>query len=245
MLSQRDNTTGQEVFLAATNRADPTQTICLPINSYFNSGILLINVSEWRKQHISEKCLQLGTQWNWSFHDQDILNYLCSNQVEYLDWSWNFMAPLFYLAYNPETGLYDRFSTICQDKFLNVNAPTAAEFYKIKQNIKIVHFVGTKPWQSSSYGVRLHNHTVNICKELSNYIDIWLQTAGRLDFLSLNEKMQNLDSIAFNSAFLNTELRKRIDKLFRRYRLYRKIMGGALLFLFILNIITLSLILFD
>ena len=59
---------------------------------YFNSGVLVINVDAFLQitdcQTLLEMCLD--KQWTWV--DQDILNYLCAGKVKYLDQAWNYMA---------------------------------------------------------------------------------------------------------------------------------------------------------
>ena len=53
--------------------------------SYFNAGVLLINVKYWREYHIVERCLELINQKAdiLEYHDQDTLNIvLQSNRIE-------------------------------------------------------------------------------------------------------------------------------------------------------------------
>lgn len=57
---------------------------------YFNAGILLMNLDQFRKQNIFEKFIQLMRERKFPVaQDQDYLNVLCANQVKRLPLAWN------------------------------------------------------------------------------------------------------------------------------------------------------------
>lgn len=56
---------------------------------YFNAGVMLINVSEWKKLYTSEELLEIAISKKWMWEDQDVLNYTLRNKVKYLDEGWN------------------------------------------------------------------------------------------------------------------------------------------------------------
>lgn len=60
---------------------------------YFNSGVLLINLDEYRKHKIEEKFLKIIEKYDFQSvaPDQDFLNITCLGKVKYLDKSWNKM----------------------------------------------------------------------------------------------------------------------------------------------------------
>lgn len=62
-------------------------------DEYFNSGVLLMNLKEYRKNKIEEIFIEILNKSG--FHslapDQDYLNVACKNKVKYLDKGWNFM----------------------------------------------------------------------------------------------------------------------------------------------------------
>lgn len=60
---------------------------------YFNSGVLLMNLEEFRKEKIEEKFLHLLGKYNFDVicPDQDYLNFLCKGKVKYLDKGWDRM----------------------------------------------------------------------------------------------------------------------------------------------------------
>ena len=56
---------------------------------YFNAGILLINIDEFRKQGIGEKALDMLVNGEYLCQDQDVLNILCDGKIKYIDGRWN------------------------------------------------------------------------------------------------------------------------------------------------------------
>lgn len=60
---------------------------------YFNSGVLLMNLRNLRKNHIEEKFIYLLKTYNLDTiaPDQDYLNILCKGKVKYLNESWDAM----------------------------------------------------------------------------------------------------------------------------------------------------------
>ena len=60
---------------------------------YFNSGVLLMNLNEFRKDRIEEKFLHILNKYNFDVvaPDQDYLNFLCKGKVKYLNRGWDRM----------------------------------------------------------------------------------------------------------------------------------------------------------
>ena len=64
--------------------------------NYFNAGILLMNLEEFRNYKLEDKFIALLKKYTFEIaQDQDYLNVLCKNKVTYIDDSWNVM-PLGY-----------------------------------------------------------------------------------------------------------------------------------------------------
>ncbi|MCU7551297.1 glycosyltransferase family 8 protein [Chitinophagaceae bacterium LB-8] len=109
----------QKYCLAAVDEknVDHVQRLQLPtVNSYFNAGVLLINVPVWRQLEVTKRGLHLANKYKNQLlaHDQDILNMLL------LD-NWIPLSP----KWNQTEG--HRLGKLIDD-------PT------------IIHFVGFKPW---------------------------------------------------------------------------------------------------
>lgn len=59
-------------------------------DKYFNSGVLLIDLIQYKNNCIREKCLELLKRHpEFICHDQDALNIVCKDKVKYLNPEWN------------------------------------------------------------------------------------------------------------------------------------------------------------
>jgi lipopolysaccharide biosynthesis glycosyltransferase len=70
------------------------EAVGVPYRSYFNSGVLLMNLDQFRIQSIEEKFIYLLRTYHFNTvcPDQDYLNVLCHGKVLYLDKGWNKMS---------------------------------------------------------------------------------------------------------------------------------------------------------
>lgn len=62
-------------------------------HEYFNSGVLIINPKAWNNDNINEKFIDLieNNKINLAYPDQDILNYLLTGKVKYIDKIYNYI----------------------------------------------------------------------------------------------------------------------------------------------------------
>ncbi len=76
---------------------------------YLNSGVLLLNLKEWRKNTIENKFLECITKFNGNVphNDQGILNYVCNNSKKLLDLSYNVYDTVFYYSKSELKKMYD------------------------------------------------------------------------------------------------------------------------------------------
>lgn len=63
----------------------------VPVDRYINSGVLLINLREYRRECVLERFEKMVRERNFETvaPDQDYLNYLCQGRICYLDSGWN------------------------------------------------------------------------------------------------------------------------------------------------------------
>jgi len=96
------------------------------VQHYFNAGVLLIDLGQWRKHRISEQGLEyLKANPDSPLADQDALNVACDGRWLDLGVTWNF---------------YDHFKT-------RISKLPPSE------RPRIAHFVGQKPWKASKLSV--------------------------------------------------------------------------------------------
>ena len=100
---------------------------------YFQAGVLLLNLDMMRKSFTVKDAIKLASEREWTYLDQDILNYLAKGKVKYLDQKWNV--------------LYDwEFVRI-----KNVISKAPVEMFDLymesRKDPSIIHYGGTvKPW---------------------------------------------------------------------------------------------------
>lgn len=70
------------------------EAVGIDCDKYFNSGILLMNLKEFRNQSIEEQFIYYLNNYPFSSlcPDQDYLNFLCKNKVLYMEKGWNKMT---------------------------------------------------------------------------------------------------------------------------------------------------------
>ena len=107
------------------------EVIDVPLDTYFNSGIMLINIPMFRHHNIGNKCfelLDLGI--TYPTLDQDVLNVTCRGLVKFLDGRWNAKWAC----------LIDEGIKYLRD-----------EQRKDLDEPFIVHYVARKPWANPSF----------------------------------------------------------------------------------------------
>lgn len=110
----------------------------IPEDEYFNSGILLIDLKQWRNEQIGEKALAYlsGSNVELKFPDQDCLNQLLRGKWKHLPLRWNLQPATFSMhskgEWAPGLSKDDYEEAIC--------------------NPGIVHYIGkNKPWDFMSF----------------------------------------------------------------------------------------------
>lgn len=100
---------------------------------YFQAGVLLLNLAEFRKTYTTEKILRFAVSRKWQLLDQDILNKLCEGRVKYVDMAWNVMVDFGGIRKNQIIAL--------APKWLN------DLYLEARKEQKIIHYAGPeKPW---------------------------------------------------------------------------------------------------
>lgn len=104
-------------------------------DSYFNSGVLLIDIEQWRENDYAARLITLVGERNFRHHDQDALNYMFIGKWAKLSLRWNVIPPVF--------------NMMPRIAFNSGMRKTAVEALK---NIGIFHYAGGyKPWEYDVY----------------------------------------------------------------------------------------------
>lgn len=99
--------------------------------AYFNSGLLLLNLGQWRENEYGRKIAELVRQRQFRHHDQDALNLVFRDDWKVLPMRWNVIPPV-----------YDMFWKVLRRSAYRREAIAAM------QDIGILHYAGGyKPWE--------------------------------------------------------------------------------------------------
>lgn len=100
---------------------------------YFQAGVLLLNLAEFRKTYTTKQILDFAVSEEWQLLDQDILNKLCEGRVKYIDMRWNVMVDYAGIRINKIIALAPR----------KLNQM----YLDARNNPAIIHYAGPqKPW---------------------------------------------------------------------------------------------------
>lgn len=98
-------------------------------NEYVNTGIMILNCEELRKQFTSEELLNTAARKDFDNMDQDALNFHCKGKIRYFDMKWNTNATNVNSSY--------------------ANAIFAEEYRAAVKDPYVVHYIGPmKPWDN-------------------------------------------------------------------------------------------------
>lgn len=107
-------------------------------NSYFNSGMMLLNLSKIRKEGIVERLINYRlNEYNY-FMDQDAFNMVFKNKVMYLGLEYDFMLHL--ISY-----INSSFSLKQLINYYNLQQYETID--ELFENIAIIHYTFEKPWK--------------------------------------------------------------------------------------------------
>lgn len=160
----------------------------LQVHDYINSGILLINCTEFRRNYIKEKCFHLLSQFpNLVCPDQDILNMACQEKIFHIGMEWNFQW-------------YSAIMIQGIDTIPTINCEIKAEYDKAQTEIKILHFTsGIKAWNSPSrkyanifweYAVNSKFYVEILCNNFSKIMTNSINTKEIADLNRKNSELQ-------------------------------------------------------
>lgn len=104
--------------------------------SYFNSGVIVMNLNKFRHDFTSEYIIKLAENEDYIFPDQDVLNILCENKVLYLDERWNTL-----INHKSRDNSRLEVARLAPHKIYN-------NYLKARKDPWIIHFAGyQKPWK--------------------------------------------------------------------------------------------------
>jgi lipopolysaccharide biosynthesis glycosyltransferase len=99
------------------------------VNGYFNSGVLLMNLAQFRRERLADRMIGFALRHECMFVDQDVLNSICQGRVLYFDARWNSIC-------DGVSKPYPQFAP----------TETYRDYIASVTNPGIIHYAWTKPW---------------------------------------------------------------------------------------------------
>lgn len=100
---------------------------------YFQAGVILFNLDEFRKKYTVEEMLKFAASYEWQLLDQDVLNYLAQDSYKPIDMKWNVMTDWNRIR---SAKIISRAPKYLQDEYKKAHAAP-----------NIIHYAGPdKPW---------------------------------------------------------------------------------------------------
>lgn len=124
-----DNYLGVVFEAPIENQAERARAVGCDPQRYFNSGFLLMNLKQMRKEHVSERLLEACRVPYLEFPDQDALNLVCLGRVLQLSPVYNGIRTFFIPKYKPD--------------FVR---QYSEELWDEVQRNGTIHYTGGKPW---------------------------------------------------------------------------------------------------
>ena len=104
-------------------------------SSYFNSGVVIMDLEQWREKNYSNLAMGLAANNDFTSHDQDVLNKLFMDNWEQIDLRWNVIPPIIYM--------YPK---------IIFNKKERERSIKARKNPGILHYAGRyKAWEFKEY----------------------------------------------------------------------------------------------
>ena len=175
--------------------------------SYFQAGVILFNLAEFRKTYTTKEMLQFAASYQWELLDQDVLNYLAQGKYRAVDMAWNMMTDWNRIRI---TEIISRAPKYLRDEYMAAHeAP------------KIIHYAGPdKPWQQpyADYAEVFWKYA-----KKSPYYEVMLQR------LNVQEALGIYGASRGKVRRKAVEKTKRIaDKLFPKYSKRREVLKKIL-----------------
>lgn len=172
--------------------------------SYFQAGVLLFHIANFRKITGTKDLLRLAVTTDYNYSDQDILNVVCEGQVHFLPLRWNVL-----------TNSGNRV-----EKVISYVPHTLLEEYEeARKKPSIIHYAGAdKPWKKPRQDYA--KEFWEIARKSDYYEDLlYILTSSESNRRQISEKVVNeLRIIAKTILPEGSLIRRKVGALYWRFK---------------------------
>ncbi|QFJ53760.1 glycosyltransferase family 8 protein [Pseudobutyrivibrio xylanivorans] len=172
----------------------------LDTDKYINSGVILFNCDQCRKEHYTDESFKLlAKRQDFRYPDQDLINMMSVDRIYYLDPRWNFTWHYRHLQESKNLELH-------------LNDEDMANFYEYEKNPYLIHYTGeVKPW--SNVNKYLSDYFWKYAAE-SNFYNLFLNRLINVNKESSSNKRYDDSINALNKCLVDAQAR--IDAMEKR-----------------------------
>lgn len=134
-------------------------------NSYFNAGVLLVDLEKWRLKNAEEKSINFLKEYVVHCAEQDALNAVFRDDVYYLPYKWNMKLP---------KSIHPRDYGGIAKNFASISKEQEQWFWEGIKEPAIIHY-SVRPWAGDGYYISKKD------KEFYEYpnLDLWWEIAEK------------------------------------------------------------------
>lgn len=134
-------------------------------NSYFNAGVLLVDLEKWRLKNAEEKSMNFLKEYVVHCAEQDALNAVFRDDVYYLPYKWNMKLP---------KSIHPRDYGVIAKNFASISKEQEKWFWEGIKEPAVIHY-SVRPWAGDGYYISKKD------KEFYEYpnFDLWWEIAEK------------------------------------------------------------------
>ncbi len=178
--------------------------------NYINSGIMVMNLKEFRKNRIEEKFTYLINKYNFDVIDPDqaYINFLCKDKIKYLDVSWNRTPLEDLVCETPNIVHYALYKKPWQydDVFLGEHFWKYAKQSPFYESILIIKnsFDDEAKAKKEKAGVEIKQHGLKVVEGNNNFVKVFSEYPEETNnIFGSNNELGNLAISLFSKQSLN------------------------------------------
>lgn len=163
--------------------------------SYFNAGVIVIDLQRWRQNNCEQKVLEFLKKFNLNCAEQDAFNAVLVDDVCHLPYKWNKKW---------SKSLHPKYAYLIAENFRRVSPQQEQWFWEGLKNPSLIHY-SVRPWAGDGFYVSKKD------KEWYEYphLDLWWEYAEKTPGFS-RDLMAIKQSSAYKKRILKNEIIKKL-----------------------------------